>query len=340
MTPTNMTNSSCYFGSDYYCNVLIGIRRGLGIISVIGTVFVVLLIFLLQRYKVLVQRLILYLTISAFFDGIGYTIGKYNLGEGFLCTFQGFWLQFFDWMVVVWMCNITANLTWNVVFMRQTNRWFEVFYLSVSFLVPLFFASLPFINDSYGPAGLWCWIDNETILEKLFRFLVWYIPSIIIVILMFVIYLLIICRVTAYVRSYDATNPYSNLQRELLKKEIYPLMKYPCVFLLLNIFPLVNRIQDAISPNNPSFIPSLLQALSSPMLGLCLALVFALDTQTLKELKCSNLKGHISRCFHKVPEMEEYSVEQGAPDYLYEHSVHANLSEYDHLVKPKQPRVV
>ncbi|KAI6656474.1 Cyclic AMP receptor-like protein A-like isoform X2 [Oopsacas minuta] len=326
------TRTNCTYGSDYYCMILINVRRSLGIVSIIGTIFVILLIFLLKRYTLLVQRLILYLTISALFDGIGYTIGKYDLTEGFFCTFQGAWLQFFDWMVVVWMCNITANLTWNVVFMRPTNRWFEVFYLSVSFVVPLFFACLPFINDSYGPAGLWCWIDNETVLEKVFRFVTWYIPTYIIVFLMFAVYLMIICRVTMHIRSYDPTNPYSSIQRELLKKEIYPLMKYPCVYLLLNLFPLVNRIQDAIVPKHPIFILALLQAVSSPLLGLCLALVFALDTQTIKELKWSNLKVHVSTCCRKVPQMEEYDVYQGATDYQHEHSIHSNLSEHARLI--------
>ena len=334
---TNGSTTNCTFGNDYYCIVLINVRRSLGILSVLGTIFVILLIILLRRYRVLVQRLILYLTITALFDGIGYIIGKYDLTESFLCTLQGFWLQFFDWMVVVWMCNITSNLTWNVVFMRPTNKWFELFYVSVSFFVPLFFACIPFIHNSYGPAGLWCWIDNETTYEKVFRFITWYIPSYIIVCLMFIVYIVIICRVTIHVRSYDPTNPYSNVQRELLKKEIYPLMKYPCLFLLLNIFPLINRIQDAISPAKPIFVLTLLQALSSPLLGLCLALVFALDTQTLKELKWSNLKVHLTTCCRKVPQMEEYEVHQGTPNPENEYSV---VSEYAYLVDTKQSKVI
>ena len=335
-TITNNT-TNCSFGSDYYCIVLINVRRALGILSVIGILFVILLIVILRRYRALVQRLILYLAISALFDGIGYIIGKYNLTDGLLCTLQGFWLQFFDWMVVVWMCNITANLAWNVLFMRPTNKWFEVYYLLVSVLVPIFFASIPFINDSYGPAGLWCWIDNETVLEKVFRFIAWYIPSYIIVFLMFVVYIIIICRVTMHVRSYDPTNPYSNIQRELLKKEIFPLMKYPCLFLLLNIFPLINRIQNTIDPFHPVFILTLLQALSSPLLGLCLALVFALDTQTLKELKWSNLKVHFATCCRKVPQMEEYDVNQGSPNPGNDPS---HISEYAYLVDNKHSKVI
>lgn len=331
------SSNNCSFPEEYLCTILINVRRSLGVVSVVGTLIVLVLILLLRRYKLLVQRLILYLTLSACFDGIGYILGTNKVTEGPLCTFQGFWLQFFDWMVVVWMCNITTNLLWNVFIMRHTKWWFEVFYLFISFLIPLIFASIPFTANAYGPAGLWCWIDNDTPLEKTFRFAAWYIPTYIIIFFMFLIYIIIICRVTVYVRSYDPTNPYSNVQKELLKKEIFPLMKYPCVYLLLNLFPLANRIQDTIM-SRPIFVLSLLQAVSSPILGLCLALVFALDTQTLKELKWSNLKAHLKACCRDTPQMREYEVQQGEPISPNEHP--SDLSEYARLVGTKNAKVI
>lgn len=34
---------------------------------------------------------------------------------------------------------------------------------------------IPFIGDTYGDAGAWCWIDNSTT-GKVWRFLAFYIP--------------------------------------------------------------------------------------------------------------------------------------------------------------------
>lgn len=51
-------------------------------------------IFLFRKYQVRSQRLILYLTIAAFFDSIGYMMGKLTV-DGPRCDFEAWWMTYF-----------------------------------------------------------------------------------------------------------------------------------------------------------------------------------------------------------------------------------------------------
>jgi hypothetical protein len=74
-------------------------------------------------------------------------------------------------------------------------------------------------------------------------------------------------------RSKERIGSYSpELERNmtLLKEEVKPLRYYPLVFMAANVFPLINRIQNAAaggSRDDPSFPISLLAILSVPMQG-------------------------------------------------------------------------
>ncbi|TDH06719.1 hypothetical protein EPR50_G00116130 [Perca flavescens] len=62
-----------------------------------------------------------------------------------------------------------------------------------------------------------------------------------------------------------------------LAEEIKPLKWYPSVYLLVSIFPLINRLHNAFYPQDPSFSLTLLHVLSAPLHGLANAFVFGLD---------------------------------------------------------------
>ncbi|XP_034417001.1 uncharacterized protein si:dkey-100n23.5 isoform X3 [Cyclopterus lumpus] len=62
-----------------------------------------------------------------------------------------------------------------------------------------------------------------------------------------------------------------------LAEEIKPLKWYPSVYLLVSIFPLINRLHNAFYPQDPSFPLTLLHVLSVPLHGLANAFVFGLD---------------------------------------------------------------
>ncbi|KAI6649148.1 Cyclic AMP receptor-like protein A-like isoform X2 [Oopsacas minuta] len=302
-------NSTCIFTEEGYCIALEVIRRMIGTISVLSSIFILGLIFQFRRYEFTSQRLIMYLVTATLFDALAYAVGGSVIRTSVLCTIDGFYLSLADWGVVVWVCNITVNLFWNVVVLRPTNRYFEVFYICSGIVVPIFFGIFPFIDNSYGPAGQWCWILGTTTTGQILRFLTWYIPIWLIIPGLFIVFLVIIIKLSWEVRRWDPYNPASDRYRDLIRREIKPLILYPLVFLLLNVFPSINRIQNAIAPDNPIFTLYILHSFSSPLLGAGCTLIFVVNRDTLKELKWSNFRQTLLTRFNSRGKVMEFNAE-------------------------------
>ncbi|XP_032385774.1 uncharacterized protein si:dkey-100n23.5 isoform X2 [Etheostoma spectabile] len=233
--PKAISNSSpCVFfntdSEDYRCAVILTVKRATGTFSLVGCFFMLFVIWLLRRYHSLAQKMILSLTVAAFFDSIGYVMGDSH-PEGALCDFQACWLTYFDWSALAWVCLITVNLYLNLVQEISTKR-YEI----------------------------------------------WYVPLFSIIFLMICCYARIICVANARMQSWLGTfNPERERRKVSLAEEIKPLKWYPSVYLLVSIFPLINRVHNAFYPKDPSFSLTLLHVLSAPLHGLANAFVFGLD---------------------------------------------------------------
>ncbi|XP_069389345.1 uncharacterized protein [Paralichthys olivaceus] len=230
--PSN--DSRCVFFNahteDYRCVVILTVKRATGTISLAGCLFMLFVIWLLRRYHSLAQKMILSLTVAAFFDSVAYVMGESH-PEGSLCAFQAWWLTYFDWSSLAWVCLITLNLYLNLVRETSTNR-FEI----------------------------------------------WYVPLFSLIFLMICCYARIICVANARLQSWLGTfNPERERRKVSLAEEIKPLKWYPSVYLLVSIFPLINRLHNAFYPQDPSFSLTLLHVLSAPLHGLANAFVFGLD---------------------------------------------------------------
>ncbi|XP_076021830.1 cyclic AMP receptor-like protein A isoform X2 [Genypterus blacodes] len=278
--PPPSNESSCVFKSDpddYRCMVILRVKRATGTFSIVGCVFMLLVIWLLRRYHSLAQ-MILCLTVAAFCDSVAYVIGD-SYPEGSLCLFQAFWLTYFDWSALAWVCLITLNLYLNLVREMSTNR-YQMFYHLTAWGVPLVMASLPLAKGIYGPAGAWCWITDDTDDHVAWRFGIWYVPLFSLIFLMICCYARIIFVANKRMQSWLGTfNPERERRKVSLAEEIKPLKWYPSVYLLVSLFPLINRIHNASYPNDPSFPLTLLHVLSAPLHGLANAFVFGLDKE-------------------------------------------------------------
>ncbi|XP_029936312.1 uncharacterized protein LOC115379654 isoform X2 [Myripristis murdjan] len=227
-------DSRCVFfntvSDDYRCVVILTVKRATGTFSLVGCFFMLFVIWLLRRYHSLAQKMILSLTVAAFFDSIAYVMGESH-PEKSLCDFQAWWLTYFDWSALAWVCLITLNLYLNLVRETSTSRY-------------------------------------ET----------WYVPLFSLIFLMICCYARIICVANARMQSWLGTfNPERERRKISLAEEIKPLKWYPSVYLLVSLFPLINRLHNAFYPQDPSFSLTLLHVLSAPLHGLANAFVFGLD---------------------------------------------------------------
>ncbi|XP_064638750.1 cyclic AMP receptor-like protein A isoform X2 [Lineus longissimus] len=297
------------------CDVIVAVKRGMAALSLIGSVFMIGVIWLFRKYSAFTQRLILYLSIAALLDSIAYLMGEIH-PDGALCDFQAFWLNMFDWVILMWIMCVTFNLFMNAVRMVSTDR-FEWAYHLLSWGFPLFISCLPFIDNKYGPAGLWCWIEDDW----RWRFGIWYGPNFGIIALMFITYLYIVITVNRKVKTWEGLyDPDIERQKLLLKEDVKPLRAYPFVYLSLSIFPLVNRIQNAINPHNPVFPLVLLHAMSTPLQGAINAVVFGLDKETTSKLTPTQIK----LAFQKHREASQSTIRE----YPAEESVNSSNVAY------------
>ncbi|CAL1538848.1 unnamed protein product [Lymnaea stagnalis] len=284
MSDLNSTCSSFPNDPDK-CDVLIGLRKASGAFSFIGCLFMIAIIWLFKRYVVFTQRLILYLSIAALLDSIAYLMSA-DIADGPVCNFQGWWLTFFDWQVLLSVSCITFNLFMNAVKQISTEK-FEWLYLVICVGVPLIISCLPFIGDHYGPAGAWCWIIEDFA----WRVGIWYGPLFVIIITLMIAYGYIVFTLRKKASNWEGTyDPDTERQHHLLKEDIKPLRIYPFIYLAISIFPLINRIQNALYPDYHVFVLVLLASLFSPLHGALNAIVFGVDKDTLSKLRPSEIK--------------------------------------------------
>ena len=317
----NTTGNCLFKDNTEYCTIVEVTVRSISATSAICAVIVLVLIFLLQRYRFTAQRLILYLVIASLLDAIALSLGGLDLTHSSACAADGFFRMLLRWSLVVWVCNITINLFWNVVVGKWSNKFLELFYISASIVVPIGFSFFPFIDYSYGPAGIWCWISNKRPAGKFLRFAIWYIPLWIIIASICCLFIIIIAKLLWEVKRWRPYSPQNDRKKELVRKEIKPLILYPIFFLIINIFPIANRIQNAIEPQHPLLPLYLLHAISTPLLGLGFTLLFVVNKDTLRELRWSKFKHTLKNRFKQNKSVvEEIDTKEETTGYD-EHSV-------------------
>ena len=148
--------------------------------------------------------------------------------------------------------------------------------MSVSVLLPLPFACVPFVTNSYGLAGAWCWIratDNDCntlVVGIAEQFALNYIPLFIITVSTIPAIVVIVCILCKRARAYNREHrnpllPKQNHRAAL--KEVLPLIAYPIIFHALSFVAIANRTERAITGQSP-FGLVYVQSMIEPMWGL------------------------------------------------------------------------
>ena len=302
-----MVNPSCtlFNGDENKCRTIIALKRVTGTLSIVGSLFMIFVIWLFRKYRIQSQRLILFLSIAALLDAIGYMVGDIT-SDGSLCDFEAWMLTYFDWCVLLWVVCITYNLYMNVVKMRNVAKYEKYFHAICWFCPSLVLSLLPLIGDNYGPAGAWCWIKHDS---NVWRFVIWYIPLFIAIVALFFVYGYITYqikrRTVMWQGNIDAD---AEANQEALLDDIKVLKGYPFVYLFLSIFPLILRIHNAFSDEGDDvYALWILTVLTAPLQGAINAIVFGMDPDTRSKLSWSQMKLTWSSRFQKNV-MQEYPV--------------------------------
>lgn len=290
-----------------HATIIAALGASSGLVSTLACIGVVALIFLLKKHYFFSQRLILYLSIASLLNSIATALRYQRLGETIrgLCVFTAFFDQTTSWAALIAIACITVNLLLLVVFRKQTTRLEPLFFVTI-FVFPLTFNWIPFVKDAYGVSGAWCWIritNEEDCSAFLFgtylSFILWWVPLYVILAILIVIYVAIVYHMRSRRRTWDGKyDPESAKLKKMMEKEVRPLLWYPLIYFVINIFPLINRIHD-IATEDPKLALWILHALFSPLKGGFIAVAFTLDRETLRRLNCAQLRAAVWKGSHQ-----------------------------------------
>ena len=281
------------YKSSSDCNVSFTIRQrndlliamaSSGVVSSVMCSIAVLLVLYLTMYKYFVYRLALYQVLSSLFFSLSEVIvllminytpdNKYYI---IACRTTAFLVQYTMSVKLLFTLCLMFHLFSLAVCLKNLKN-FEIAYILVSIVFPLFVDWIPFVHDFYDLAGPWCWIrdwNNDCPSQKdmigiIEQFSLWYGPLFISLTLCLIVVIIILSVLVkrAYVTRSKESEPLlvQENRNKIALKEILPLLAYPIIFFVLALFPLIDRIYGAISPHG-SFNLLLIHALSEASWG-------------------------------------------------------------------------
>lgn len=280
-----VSNCSPYNSQSYA--VVAAVSSGLAFVSILLILLVIAIIILFKKWKFFSQRLILYLALSAILVNVGIILHRVdyeNQTTTFyvkFCEFGGYLDQLSNWMLLISISAIIFYSSCTLFFDKRTEK-YEMVYVFFIFIFPFLFTWIPFIKESYGRAGAWCWIRSEDRdcnsfeFGRWLQFSTWFVPLYIIMVVLIILYFFII------VKLYHKKNTIDKTSKLHIKRDLLPLVAYPLIYFLLNIFPFINRTYNSI--HDPNLVLWYFAALANPTVGAWMALAFTLDPRTRKRL--------------------------------------------------------
>ena len=292
------------------------------VVSLLACLAAIFIIILFKKWQSFGQRLILYLMISTTFLALGivFKVAFNGVDTGHtvrgLCAFAGFITQVEAWMVINTTSAITIYLFLGIVCNKLTEK-YEILYILFIFVLPLVFNWIPFINNIYGHAGVWCWIrsvDLDTCEKLVFgqalQLALYYVPLYIILVLWFLLYLAILCKLRGNSKRWKGiANDADEHRNKILKSETFYLLVYPLIYFILSIPLIVTRIAGWAKPVHT--IPALLyiSGICFSLNGAIFVMAFMLESNTRQRLRWSHIRAALKN-YHSEKGVSEYEIRE------------------------------
>lgn len=319
------TTKECYlYFESTELKIQAAVRASIGLLSFLCCVGVIIVMVVFKKYRVFLQRLILYLAISAAIHSISYSLARVNFYTARpildpYCYFGGFFNHYTSAVELISIWCITISLFFKAMFKKNTHK-LELVYILATYLGPALWFWVPLWKQSYGTSAGWCGIrflneDCSRYTEgTAIAFGIWYIPLYISLTIIFIAMVIVAIKsvrdVYVWSGQYD---PNEKKSKETLRNEIRQLVWYPIIYLVLNSFSLVSQIYRAVHPNDPSGFLTYLRVITSPLRGAVIAIVFALDKDTRSRLTPTHCRARCHECYHG-DKVEEYETTVGFSD--------------------------
>ncbi len=292
-------NHSCIGFQPGQIKILTILYLSGGSISFLFCLLIFLIAILFRKYQQSTQRMVLYLTISVSLLSVANILHGTQIDfiaenkDSVYCVTVAFIDQVTSWMVLLAVCCLTFDLVIKIAFLKFDTSKFELIYCIVIFIVPFTFNWIPFINHAYGATGEQCWIKltNDDDCKKInnyyvsIRLILYWIPFIIILLLVTVTNVFILMKARRRLRAYLGNfSPTEHTTRQLLYQEVRWYMIYPVVMLVAVVSAVILRVIEITDTTRPYFGLRILHILAISLQGVAIAIVFALDYDTRRQI--------------------------------------------------------
>ena len=306
-----VVNHNCNALSKDEKNATLYASGSIAILSSFCCILALVAVALKQLYRKVIYRLATYQVTASLCDSFNFVLGFMLIGyDGeriyyqVVCKATAFLGQFLTLVNLFFISWLTFHLFAFVVFFKDLKR-LEWLYISSSVLIPLLIACIPFITDSYGSVGIWCYIrsliddgnctSRPDIVGITEQFTLYYGPAAI----DYTIIIMAIAVMTFTMAYRTWRHKIQGHEQQLLNseepkqyakalKQILPLFTYPIIYFVLFLTAFSNRIYTA-KHGTVDFGITLAHAVTQSFRGFFVGL--ALIFHVILTLKKSSIKG-------------------------------------------------
>jgi hypothetical protein len=290
-------------------------------VSLLASIVSLFIIVLFKKWQSFGQRLITYLFISVALLSVATLLRRVDFDEDFtvtderFCTFSGFMVQITVWYLLNSIVAITMYLFLGLVCNNFTKK-YEWLYILFIFVFPFIFGWIPFIHNTFGRSGVWCWIKlvdyttcERLIFGQVLQLVMYYVPILIILPSIILVYLGIFCKLSRNRNRWGgiSENTYKHTNK-IITSETAHLMVYPLLFFILNLFVLSVRIQLWIEPQLVLLPLLYTSVVSGNLVGATFTLAFLLSKDTRSRIKWTHLQAAFKN-YNSKKGISEYTTD-------------------------------
>eukprot|EP00271_Cylindrocystis_brebissonii_P006505 TRINITY_DN19282_c0_g1_i1.p1 TRINITY_DN19282_c0_g1~~TRINITY_DN19282_c0_g1_i1.p1 ORF type:complete len:328 (-),score=66.66 TRINITY_DN19282_c0_g1_i1:751-1734(-) len=266
---------------------LTGINVVCSTLSFLGSFFIVLCFLTFKDLRKFSFKLVFYLSLADMLCSLFNILG--DPGEGILCYVQGYATQFFWVASFLWTTTIAFTLHRTVVQHKtdvdKLGKWFHLYAWGTSLVMTI----IPSVAQDFGPAGAWCWVQNETLAGKVLRFVTFYVPLWAAILFNGAVYFQVIrmlsnaSRMAANINETQRTsnNPSTTKVSSAINRWGY----YPLILIGSWAFGTINRIHNFVQPHHPVFILYVLQIATSALMGLFNSIAYGFNAAVRRTIR-------------------------------------------------------
>ena len=275
------------------CRVILVVQQTFSSLALIACTINAVLIIILRKYKSTTGKLIFWLSVSSVLRSLVFLLTDHDDRD---CRVKGFFHNYFSCTSLLWVFMIAVNCL--LIVKRKNHKHYFIWYHIIVWLGSMVWSTIPFFSDSYGHAGLWCWIGLETDV----RFGMWYVPLFILCFCMILIYVYLLRFVMKFQKPLNNRSDDERTAQKRMRRDLKSLLTYPFFYILFSIPIFIYRLNDAADPHRkPNYGVTIASVLLTPLLGVVYTVAFVLINANLKEISIPLLREGLRDIFRKIP---------------------------------------